>query len=140
MLPTRSLPHKTSVFASFTHSSVFWKMFESFVVLTHQVSCTGTLIEGGCIKIDTTLGATLESDSSFHSATSFHVLVALSFSLSLRICLAISTHLCGRIALVSRFLPKSVPQFRSKRATRKRLRELNNTLGWTLSSPNFHVA
>ena len=38
ILPTRNFSHKTSVFASFAHSNIFWKIFESVVVSTQQVS------------------------------------------------------------------------------------------------------
>ena len=38
ILPTRNLFHKTSIFASFTRSNVFWNIFESSVVATQPVS------------------------------------------------------------------------------------------------------
>ena len=75
ILPTRNLSHKTSVFASLTHSNVFWKIFESFVVSTQQVSLYWNIDQKcGYVKIDTTMGETRDSDSSFNSATSLSVL------------------------------------------------------------------
>ena len=38
LLTTRNISHKTNNFASFTHSSVIWKIFECFVVTPQQVS------------------------------------------------------------------------------------------------------
>ena len=66
--------HKTNVIASFTRSSAFWKAFELSLCCCTEFPWAGTLIKSDFVKIDTPVGATLESDSSFTLATAFHVL------------------------------------------------------------------
>ena len=76
ILPTRNLSHKTSVFACFCSLECLLKDFRIFRrVDATGFPCTGAaLIKGGFEKIDTTFGATLDSDSPFNSATKFPLL------------------------------------------------------------------
>ena len=71
-----NLSHKLSIFASFTHSTVpLLVFFRIFCYRLRNMSlCAGTLVEGGSVKIDTTLGDIRDSDSSFIFATNLSVL------------------------------------------------------------------
>ena len=69
----RILSYKTSVIDSFTHSDVFWKVFLSFCVAALSFPALEHWSKSEFVKIDTTMGAALDSDSLFVLATGFPV-------------------------------------------------------------------
>ena len=73
-LCTRNRSHKTSIFASKTHSNVFWKFYNLLLWCRSNFPWAGTLIEGRSVQIDTTLGEIRDSSASLISATVLSVL------------------------------------------------------------------